>query len=201
MRWRDASPSGKGASEHLYCMELSQMSPQIVRNDFRRPPRSQLKTQKRRIVLARQNLLLQKSAQAHWHSKHEEQLVLLFIFDTWVLPLYSDWSSLGAQSALNWLLHLESGGGVGSNFGMKMELSEQEPSTRTQNCKQLRWWHTLIAKTCLIPASILYVFALSHSLAGCFTTTLDSKKDRTDNTFMTRNQSHLELLPSQWEQF
>jgi hypothetical protein len=27
------------------------------------------------------------------------------------------------------MLHLEFGGGVGSNFGMKMELSEQKPGT------------------------------------------------------------------------
>jgi hypothetical protein len=36
------------------------------------------------------------------------------------LTLYSDWLSLGAQSAPNWLmLHFKFGGGVGSNFGTK----------------------------------------------------------------------------------
>jgi hypothetical protein len=45
-------------------------------------------------------------------------------------PLYWDWSSFGAQSAINWLmLHLEFGGRVSSNLGAKMELSEQEPRT------------------------------------------------------------------------
>jgi hypothetical protein len=38
--------------------------------------------------------------------------------------------SLGAQPAPNWLmLHLEFRGGVGNNFGGKMELSEQESRT------------------------------------------------------------------------
>jgi hypothetical protein len=46
----------------------------------------------------------------------------------WPLPLYLDWLSLDAQSACNWLmLHLEFGSGVGSNFGVKIELSEQNP--------------------------------------------------------------------------
>jgi hypothetical protein len=45
-------------------------------------------------------------------------------------PFYSDWLSLGAQPAPNWLmLHLEFRGGVGNNFGGKMELSEQESRT------------------------------------------------------------------------
>jgi hypothetical protein len=52
-----------------------------------------------------------------------------FLFLTqWALPLYSDWLSLGAQSAQDCLmLHLEFGGGVSSNFTLKTELSEQEP--------------------------------------------------------------------------
>jgi hypothetical protein len=41
------------------------------------------------------------------------------------------------------------------------------------------------------------IFVLSHSLYSHFTITLDSRKDKTDNIFMTMNWSHLELSPSQ----
>jgi hypothetical protein len=76
---------------------------------------SQLKTQIQRIVSARQNLLLQKGAQTHGHSMHEEQTIGLLL----------DWSSSGAQSAHDWLtLHVEFGGVVGSDLGVKTELSE-----------------------------------------------------------------------------
>jgi hypothetical protein len=67
----------------------------------------------------------------HRHSKHEEQAtVLIFIPDAGARPFTSMWWSSGTESAHNWLmLHLEFGGGVDSNFGAKMELSEQEPGT------------------------------------------------------------------------
>jgi hypothetical protein len=48
----------------------------------------------------------------------------------WALPLYLDWLSSVPQSVHDWLiLHLEFGGGVDSNFSMKMKLSEQESRT------------------------------------------------------------------------
>jgi hypothetical protein len=57
-------------------------------------------------------------AQQAWGVDHRSS----FLFLTQLaLLLYSDWSSSGAQSAHNWLmLHLEFGGGVGSNFSAKM---------------------------------------------------------------------------------
>jgi hypothetical protein len=85
--------------------------------------------------LARQNLLLQKGVQSYGQSKHEELTIGLHFIPNAVgsCPLYSDWLSLGAQSAHDWvMLHLEFGGGVDSNFGIKIELSEQEP--RTASC-------------------------------------------------------------------
>jgi hypothetical protein len=46
---------------------------------------------------------------------HEEQTIGLLL----------DWSSSGAQSAHDWLtLHVEFGGVVGSDLGVKTELSE-----------------------------------------------------------------------------
>jgi hypothetical protein len=82
--------------------------------------------------LRKAKFTLQKGVQAYGDSKHEEQTIgLIFISDTvGPCPLHLDWSGLGAQSACNWLtLHLEYGNGVGSNFGTKTELSEQEPGT------------------------------------------------------------------------
>jgi hypothetical protein len=81
-----------------------------IRHPPQRPLGSQLKTQKWRIVPARQNLLVQKAAQVHWHSES---------------CLFTQ-----VQSVHDWLiLHVESEGGVDSNFSVKMELSEQEPRT------------------------------------------------------------------------
>jgi hypothetical protein len=47
------------------------------------------------------------------------------------------------------MLHLEFGGAVGSNFGVKMELSEL-----TGNCRQLGWQHTLLEKTVFLTTKI-----------------------------------------------
>jgi hypothetical protein len=64
---------GEEASENLSQMELSRMSPKVIGSKTPEDHQSHnLKTQKWRIVLARQNLLLQKGSQAHGHSKHKE---------------------------------------------------------------------------------------------------------------------------------
>jgi hypothetical protein len=123
-----------------------------------------------RIVSEKRNLFLQKSVQVQGYSKYEEQahFYSLFLFLTqWALPLSSDLLSFCAQSAHNWLmLHLESGNGVSCNFCTNMELSEQELKTRTQNCKQLRWWHTLTEKTTslTVPPSFYFSFFSSNLL-------------------------------------
>jgi hypothetical protein len=91
-----------------------------------------LKTQKQRIILVRQHLLLQKGAQAHTLAQQTGRAVnwSFFIPDAVGPAHLLGLVMLGAPSVGNWLmLHLESGGGVGSNFGLKMELSEQEPRT------------------------------------------------------------------------
>jgi hypothetical protein len=64
-----------------------------------------LKTQKQRIVLARQNLLLQKGAQAHGHSMHKGAGSLsLLIFLTWLtLTLDLDLSRSKVHNLLDWL--------------------------------------------------------------------------------------------------
>jgi hypothetical protein len=94
------------ASEHIFWMELSQMSPQIVRNKTpQRPLESQLKTQKWRIVLARQNLLLQKGAGTHGTActKGQGSLLPLVFLTQLPLPLDLDWSRSKVPNLLDWL--------------------------------------------------------------------------------------------------
>jgi hypothetical protein len=65
----------------------------------------------------------------------------------------------------------------------------------------LTWAHKLKTGEDWYPCiHFVSVFALSYSLCSYFAKTLDSRKDRTDNIFMTMNWSHLELPPSQWGQ-
>jgi hypothetical protein len=67
-----------------------------VRCIFRRVPESQLKTQKWKIVSARQTLLLQQGAEAHSHSKHKDQAIGPHFYSwQWALPPYLDWLSSG----------------------------------------------------------------------------------------------------------
>jgi hypothetical protein len=68
-----------------------------------RPLESQLKTQKWRIVSARQNLLLQKSVQAHGHTKGQDSLSLLIFLIGLALPLDLDWSRSKHHNLLHWL--------------------------------------------------------------------------------------------------
>jgi hypothetical protein len=63
----------------------------------------EIKTQKQRILSARQNLLLQKGAEAQGHSKPRSRKSVFLLLMQWVLPLYQNWSSSSSQSAHSWL--------------------------------------------------------------------------------------------------
>jgi hypothetical protein len=97
-----------------------------------RPPKSQLKTQKWRIVSARQNLLLHKGVQAHGHNIHKGvDLRSAFLSLVWWGP--APFTQLDQVRVHNLLMMANSTlgicGGVGSNFSVKTEPSEQEPGT------------------------------------------------------------------------
>jgi hypothetical protein len=70
-----------------------------------RPLKSQLKTQKWRIVWARQNLLLQKGARAHGtaRTKGQGNLSLLMFLVQLTLPLDLDWARSKVHNLLDWL--------------------------------------------------------------------------------------------------
>jgi hypothetical protein len=114
---------GGGASMHL-----SQVNHQIVKN-LHRPPGSYADTEN---YLGKEKFTSVNGYASIWAQQVQgagNRSLFLFPMQ-WALPLYLDWSSSGTQSACDWLmLHLEFGGGVGSNSGQKTELSEQEPAT------------------------------------------------------------------------
>jgi hypothetical protein len=82
---------------------------------------------------------------------------------SWRECISSDWMSLGTQSAHNWLmLHLESGGAVCSNFGMKMGLSEQEPGTEAAT--MVTHFHRMTVSLTVPPPIFIFCSFLQNHL-------------------------------------
>jgi hypothetical protein len=97
-----------------------------------------LKTQKWRIVSARENLLLQKGAWAHGQSS----LSLLIFLIQLTLPLDLDWSRSKVHNLLHCLkIYTNFGGGVdtqhGGQFSQAKGLSKnpEEPGRNYRQCR------------------------------------------------------------------